>query len=196
MSFTHTFISRDGWGQRRGGGAGETGTVRQIWTFSTAGGVAQNVFISHNATHYVISHHALCQLPLPPPLLAAQPRGGASGGGAANPAGFSAMDPGHESARPRTRRAPLRQKQMNTTAAQVHWKRQNAKYNRGGQDTKTKTAALNKKAYFLVLCFIKYNISSVCVHALLKTILMSLWLDAYFRRHFQSHRPVRSSRFP
>lgn len=132
MSFTHTFISRDGWGQRRGG-AGETGTVRQIWTFSTAGGVAQNVFISHNATHYVISHHALCQLPLPPPLLAAQPRGGASGGGAANPAGFSAMDPGHESARPRTRRAPLRQKQMNTTAAQVHWKRQNAKYNRGGR---------------------------------------------------------------
>lgn len=140
---SHTLSSAemDG-GRGGGGGAGETGTVRQIWTFSTAGGVAQNVFISHNATHYVISHHALCQLPLPPPLLAAQPRGGASGGGAANPAGFSTMDPGHESARPRTRRAPLRQKQMNTTAAQVHWKRQNAKYNKGGEGGKTRKQKL------------------------------------------------------
>lgn len=43
------------WWQREAGG--------QTWgfVFSIAGGGAEHVLISHNATHYVISHYALCQ---------------------------------------------------------------------------------------------------------------------------------------
>lgn len=74
MSFTLTFISRD-WGEI---GAEEEGEKRgeaprykerqreasgQTWglVFSIAGGRVEHVLISHNATHYVISHYALCQ---------------------------------------------------------------------------------------------------------------------------------------
>lgn len=75
MSFTLTFISIDG-GEtgaeterekkeapryKRQGGQREAGGQTWGCLFSIAGGRAENVLISHNAMHYVISHYALCQ---------------------------------------------------------------------------------------------------------------------------------------
>lgn len=79
MSFTLTFIGRDGGeigakerGKKRekeegspkieeAGGWRNAGGETWGFVFSIAGGRAEHVLISYNATHYVISHYALCQ---------------------------------------------------------------------------------------------------------------------------------------
>lgn len=180
VPFTHTFISGDGgWvGGNGGHNTRETGTERQIWSVPTAGGVAPNVFVSHNATHCVISHHALCQLPLPPPPLAAQPGGGASGGGR-QPAPQVPLRGSWAKDAPSVPHAE--------TAAQVQQKTnpQNIMGGGGllggegvgwslGGSTQTLHYTKRSTSWF-------YASSSRIFHRCRRVCVASLWLDSYFR---------------